>query len=131
MYIEKLSLSNIREILSKLFDNKNVKIKKIDVKGMGHNIGSFEIDFEVLKAKYKSEGFVTGNLTMTDYYVSLNEFDEINYGLDEKLNKKYHKAMIEEFEKIGARKATKDNLAEKYRKDVDFEEVKEENLNVL
>ena len=122
MYIEKLSLTNIRDILSKMFNGKNVKIKKLSVKSISKEAGfaSIEIDFEVLNNKYKSEGFKTGNVTLTDYYAVLNEYDEVKYGYDEKFIKKYHEAMIEEFEKIEARKSKKENLAEKYKADVDY-----------
>ena len=130
MYIEKLSLSNIKDILSSLFNGKNIKIKNINIDKASHDketgFGSMDIDFEVLDGKYKADGYKTGKITLTDYFVVLNEYDEIKYGLDDKLNKKYHKAMIEEFEKIEARKAKKENLAQKYKKDVDYEEPAEE-----
>ena len=122
MYIEKLSLTNIKDILSKMFDGKNVKIKKLNVKSASRDagFGSIDIDFEVLNNKYKTEGFKTGNITFTDYFAVLNEYDEVKHGYDEKIIKKYHEAMIEEFEKIEARKSKKENLAEKYKVDVDY-----------
>ena len=134
MYLEKLSLSNIKDVISKIFDNKVVKIKKIDVKTVGTSAGisSISVGFEVLNGKYKSEGYKPASITLTDYYAVLNEFDEVEYGFDEKFVKKYHKAMIEEFEKIEARKAKKENLADRYKKDVDYSPAEsEEDVNVL
>ena len=120
MYFEKLSLSAIKRIIEKTLDKKYVLINNIKTETISEKIVAdifqLDIDFETSNSIFRENGTKKGNLTMSEYFVLLNEYDGKKYDkFDMDLINKYQNAMIEELKKVDPA------LAEDYKNTVEFE----------
>lgn len=120
MYFEKLSLTALENVIKKTLDcDKKVFIRQIKTetlsKDLTGDVFQLNIDFEVCNSIFIADGVKKGTLTMSEYFVLLDEFDGQKYEkFDIDLITKYQSAMIEELKKVDP------YVAEDYEMAVEF-----------